>query len=172
MRKTLITAVAAVACGLGIAACNGSNGTKHQANTIESQQQAALSLHYDQVQPVPFFNYSQYRKTLTEVEAIQALGTQTTSFFFNMGVAQPIFECPSLGMPVPNTASLTNPLQATWNDNGTNGNAGVAIGQLDPNGIYAPASSSGTNVVCVNSAGQPYIQYWEGFVDTVSGAAH
>ena len=45
------------------------------------------------------------RATLTEVEAIQALGSQTTSFFFNQGVADPIFSCPSLGMPVPATAS-------------------------------------------------------------------
>ena len=43
---------------------------------------------------------------------------------------------------------------------------------MDPNGIYAPAASSGTYVICVNSSsGQNYLQYWEGDVMAVTSAA-
>jgi len=166
--QRIAVTLAAVALAAGVAACSASGGTNGQQQ--ENQQQSNDTTTYEQVQPIPHFTYSQYRATLTEVEAIQALGSQTTSFFFNQGVADPIFSCPSLGMPVPATAQLSNPQQIE-NDGYPQGGAAVTIGQMDPNGIYAPPDSTGTNVLCLNSAGQPYIQYWEGFVDAVSGAA-
>lgn len=169
--KFLSIPVIVIAMGLGAAACGVGGGVSGKANKIESTAQGNDSLTFDQNQPPPHFPYSIYRKTLTEVQAIQALGSQTTSFFFNLGVQKPIFSCPSLGMPVPNTASLTNPNQAVWNSQGSNGVAGISLGQMDPNGVYTPSSSSGTNVLCLDSKGQPYIQYWEGNVDAVSGAA-
>lgn len=170
VRKTIIGAVFGAACVLGVAACNGSGNSNGQQ--LENQQQYNNESTFEQVQPLPHFPYSQYRATLTEVQAIQALGTQTTSFFFNQGVAKPIFACPSLGMPVASTAQLSNPSQA-YNMPDGNGNYNtVTLGNMDPNGTYSPPDSTGTNVVCLNAAGQPYIQYWEGFVDAVSGAAH
>lgn len=161
-----ITAAAAVSAALvfGLAACNG-NGVSG-----EQKAQNADSQTYDQVQPIPHFPYSVYREVGIDVEAIRALGEQTTSFFFNMGSPDPIFQCPSIGEPFPNTAELSNPDQVV-NDGYPQGGQAVTVGQEDPDGIYAPSSSSGTFVLCVNSAGQKYAQYWEGFVDTVSGTA-
>jgi hypothetical protein len=88
-----------------------------------------------------------------------------------MGDQNPVFSCPSLGMPVANTAELSNPDQAEWNTAGSSGVASAVIGQMDPSGIYTPSSSTGTYVICVNSAGKPYLQYWEGDVMTVTSAA-
>lgn len=167
-KRSIIAAIGAAALAAGIAACTSGGAPAGQA--LENSQQNNDTLTYEQAQPIPHFQYSQYRATLTEVEAIEALGSQTTSFFFNQGVTDPIFSCPSLGMPVASTAQLSNPDQVE-NDGYPQGGAAVTIGQMDPNGIYAPADSTGTNVLCLNSAGQPYIQYWEGFVDAVSGNA-
>ena len=67
MRKAFIGLAAAAV--LGLAACSSGN----QGQALEGAQQANLTLHYEQVQPLPYFQYSQYRQTLTEIEAIQAL---------------------------------------------------------------------------------------------------
>ena len=168
IRKAAVAVMAASVVALGLAACTSGGGNSGQQ--LENQQQGNDTTTYEQNQPIPHFTTSQMRATLTEVEAIQALGSQTTSFFFNQGVADPIFSCPSLGMPVPATAQLSNPDQVE-NDSYPNGGQAVTVGQMDPNGIYSPTDSTGTNVLCLNSSGQPYIQYWEGFVDSVSGAA-
>jgi hypothetical protein len=108
----------------------------------------------------------------TEVEAIQALGEQTTSFFLTMGIADPQFDCPSLGEPVASTTQITNPQQIIKDTNpGHNNSTAATIGNMDPNGIYT-GDSAGTYVLCVNDAGQPYAVYWEGPVASVSGPAH
>lgn len=169
--KRMAAAIAAVlaALALTLAAC-GPNGVS-SGNQQEHKQQQEDTNSLEAAQPVPHFNYSQERQALITAETIAADGTQTTSFFFNLGDRDPIFSCPSIGMGVPDSASLSNPLQAEWNDGGTNGNAGVAIGQMDPDGIYTPASSTGTFVDCVNGQGQEYLVRWEGFVETVTSAA-
>ena len=169
IRRIALAAASAAVLALGLAACD--SGSTNQGQALEDQQQNNDSLTYDQAQPIPHFAYSQERATLTEVEAIEALGSQTTSFFFNQGVTDPIFSCPSLGMPVASTASLSNPDQIVNPSNGNNGNNSVTVGQMDPNGIYNPPDSTGTNVICLNSAGQPYVNYWEGYVESISGAA-
>lgn len=53
---------------------------------------------------------------------------------------------------------------------GTNKGSGV-VDQMDPNGVYAPTSSTGTFVMCVDANGQPHPAYWEGTVETEFGAA-
>ena len=168
MNRTLIIAAAILAGLLAIAGCNGQS----QGQKIENKAQAQDTLSLETNQPVPHYNWSQYRQTIIDSETIAANGTQTTSFFFNLGVRDPIFSCPSIGVPVPNTASLTNPDQVVTQDSQGNGISGAAtIGQMDPYGVYNPTASEGTFVVCVNAAGQKYLQYWEGPVSSMSAAA-
>jgi hypothetical protein len=165
MKKIITSIVAAGALAAALTACTGAPNAQQQED--QQQQQDAKSL--EASQPIPHYNYSQIRQTLIDAETISADGTQTTSFFFQMGDADPVFSCPSLGMPVANTAQLSNPLQPYQGSANTDGSDVVA--QIDPNGIYAPSASSGTYVVCVNGAGQNYLQYWEGDVMTVAAAA-
>ena len=166
-RAGLALASAAVAV-LGLAACNGNTTSSGQSSENNTSNQDLYT--YQQAQPAPHFPYSVIRQELISIEAAQAVGEQTTSFFFNQGSADPIFSCPSIGDPVPNTAELTNPskVQTAWG----NGPSSVTVGNIDPNGIYAPTNSTGTNVMCVNSGGTQYLAYWEGFVYTVNGSAH
>ena len=164
-RKTIAGGIAAAAiAALSLTACTQS-GNAGQAAENQAQQHDTTSLVNDQ--PIPHFNYSQIRQTLIDAETIAADGTQTTSFFFQMGLPDPVFTCPSLGMPVANTAQLSNPQQVV----GTGNSNAVTTGQMDPYGIYAPSASTGTYVICVNSSGAKYLQYWEGDVMTVTSAA-
>src|SRR5262249_11308948 len=111
----------------------------------------------------------QMRQNLVEIETAQAKGVQTTSFFFNQGVVDPFLSCPSIGVPIPNTSSLSNPIQVERH--GGDGGGNVGIGQMDPNGTYGPNGSTGTYVMCIDATGTPYAQYWEGFVSTVFAPA-
>lgn len=165
-RFTAVTAAGVLVAGLSLAACSGapnSNSVEHSAAN------AGIDLLLTN-QPVPIFPTSALRANAIEVEAIQALGSPTTSFFFPEGTvivngkysAPPFKICPSQGEPIHSTDSVTNPEQVTTNN--------AVVQQMDPNGIY-PGVSSGTNVLCVKANGQPEMSYWEGPVETESGAA-
>jgi hypothetical protein len=150
---------------LAVAGCTSSQGdaTRNDQATTESQLQT-----YQQNQPIQRYKWSQYRQTIIDVERAQVTGVATTTFFFNQGVQDPFQVCPSIGEPVPSTAQLTNPDQITW---GANSAGSAVISQAEPNGVYI-GDSSGTYVVCVAGSGKRYVDYWEGFVHTVGGAAH
>lgn len=167
-RVILGTAVAIPALLLCTASSCDNNSQPTGQQSENAQQQADTSS-LEQSQPIPHFNWSQIRQTLIDAETISANSTQTTSFFFQQGAPDPVYSCPSIGMPVANTAQLSNPDQVLPDPNQSYGS--VVTAQEDPNGIYAPAASEGTYVICVNSSGQDYLDYWEGNVLTVTGAA-
>lgn len=164
MNKKIVTAAAAaVIVVLGVSACT--HGQNAQQREQAAQQADTSSLISNQ--PIPHYNWSQIRQTLIDAQDIAANGTATTSFFFNMGSRDPITSCPSLGLPVPNTAQLSNPEQLVP-VTGQWGGGHDVLPQMDPYGIYSPAASEGTYVVCLNGSGKPYVNYWEGPVQTVT----
>jgi hypothetical protein len=173
IKKGFAAVGVALATGVIVAGCSlggGPSGAGSKANNSESQAQGQDSYNMVTNQPVPIFKTSQMRATASDVETIQANGEDTTTFFFNLGIQNPIFSCTSRGMPVPADAQLTNPDQTQWNTEGSSGVASAVTSQMDPTGVYTGATT-GTNVLCLDNKGQEYIQYWEGFVDSVSGAA-
>jgi hypothetical protein len=113
-------------------------------------------------QPTPIYDYSQLRQNLIEIQDAQANSTQTTSFFFLEGVGL-IGSCPSIGFPVASTTQLTNP-ESKYSKKD------FVITQGEPTGVYT-AESTGTYTICVDGDGQPYANYFEGYVQTVTGPA-
>ena len=158
VKKFAIGASALAVAGIVFAGC----GSSSNPNTLEQAQQRQDSKLLINNQPLPVASRSQERQTLIEIEKAQIQGVQTTSFFFNQGVQNPVKVCPSIGAPIPNTASLSNPLQLSKPDS----SGSTAVAQMDPNGVYVPQNSSGTYVLCVGKGGKPYVAYWEGFVQT------
>lgn len=168
----VLLGAAAAAGVLAVAGCSGTSITGGNAAESATSRQDLST--FEQVQPAPHFPYSDIRQTMIDVQASQALGEQTTSFFFNMGSRDPYFSCPSKGDPVPNTSELTNPSQVeTWYGSGaTAPDATAVVGNIDPNGLYAPTASDGTNVMCLSAAGTAYLVYAEGPVTTINAPAH
>lgn len=164
-RKSILALPAAAVLAASLTACTGTSSS--DGNAAESSQQQADTTSLEASQPLPHYNYSQIRQTLIDAETIAANGTQTTSFFFQLGAQDPVYSCPSLGEPVAVNASLSNPQQVI----GTGNYNAVTTGQMDPDGVYASGSSLGTYVICLTSTGAKYLDYWEGDVFTVSGAA-
>ena len=170
MNKRFSITLAAIAAGaIFLAACQ-TGPTVPKGQNLENNQQKTSTESLVNNQPLPHFAYSQMRQNLIEIETAEANGVQTTSFFFNQGQRDPVNHCPSIGVPLPNTASLSNPQQVV-DGSGDRGGGNVTIGQMDPNGIYVPASSTGTFVICIDAQGHPYADYWEGFVKTVFAPA-
>lgn len=160
--------LAAALLGCSCSAPNSNNTEHSQANAGINQILAN--------QPVPIFDSSQQRSDMMEAEAIMALGSATTTFFFPPGTVimagadgknhyslPPFKTCPSEGEPIANTSSLTNPLQVT--------SGGQVVSQMDPDGIYPPTASEGTFVLCDTANGSQRLSYWEGLVETETGTA-
>ena len=169
MKKT-IAAAAAVLAVFTLGACGDPTSPSTKAETNQQEQISAQAV---QNQPVTSDPWHQMRQNLNEIEHAENTGIQTTSFIFNRSSPDPIQSCPSIGVPIPNTASLTNPEQLTakWFGNSSGSWGSGIVGQMDPNGIYTPQASSGTFVICVGADGNPVPVYAEGEVHTVFGPA-
>ena len=163
MKRTFIVLATIPVAALVFAACSSSDNATSQDQNLTSDQASV----YAKSQPIPKFNFSQYRQTLIDVETGQANTVATTTFFYNQGSNVPIKSCPSIGFPLPSTAQLTNPQQVV---NGGNSGGAVTIGQQEMTGVFT-GNSNGTYVICVGDQG-PTFSYWEGFVDTEGGPAH
>lgn len=158
MKKiAIIGAAIALPVILGASSCE-QDSTK--ADRVVTDQQLKA---YQQVQPVPLYDYSQYRQTVLDVLAAQVNGIATTSFFMLEGVTKPFDSCPSIGFPMPSTTQVTSPDQVLSNRD-------AVVAQAEPNGTYT-GNGSATYVVCVAPDGTKYIDYWEGYVKTKGGPA-
>lgn len=155
-------------CTGAATACSGGNSS---GNAAESSQQSADTTTLVTAIPLPDFPTSQIRLDLIQIEADQALGVKSTVFAFQQGNPNPIWSCAAEGLPLPITDQLSNPWQGSNYTDGNGNYNTVPIGQMDPNGIYQ-GDGSGTDVLCLTSAGKPYVHYWEGYVDAVTANAY
>lgn len=165
-KKYIVGGMAAVAATLSLTGCFGGSPNAQQAEQkTETHQQWV----YNQNQPVPFFKWSLERQILKDSEVAAARGDQSTSFFFVMGVQDPVMVCPSLGLGVPDTAQLSNPEQIAP-ISGNWGGGATTLPQADPFGIHTPPNSDGTYVICI-IGGKPVLQRAEENVHTIMAPA-
>jgi hypothetical protein len=176
LKKFAVSAVIAVA-GFGLAGCStGSDpGNTSQANNAASTEASAQgqdSTNLINNQPVPVYKFSQARQILIDAQNIEANGENTTTFgLSNNGLL--VWHCSSIGMPVPASAQLTNPEQQVIQPDGggyQQNQGDNTLPQMDPYGIYT-GQTTGTYTLCAGTGGHPYLQYWEGYTDSVSGPA-
>lgn len=150
----VVIATSASSCG------GGGNVAAQQENDAS----ANIWNHYNSVQPLyqPTGD-SVYRDTLTWTEAQHVLGLNTYTFVLRHGGnGGPIFECPSEGAAVPASAQLSNPQFVESDPNNGSSNPGsVIVGNMDPDGVYPPPTTLGTNVRCILGNGKPFLVYSE-----------
>lgn len=107
---------------------------------------------YTENQPVPRFDWSLERDVFIQLYKMrnEALSTYTivTSSFGNE-----LWECPSIGYPIPADTQLTNP-EFYYSSGGT-------LPQAEPNGLYSSKNTVGTWVLCVLENGEVYPVYTE-----------
>ena len=174
--KPLTALAGAAVLTLTLTASSCDSSTSSNGNAITDGQQANQDTQYAYVQPLPYFPFSQIRQTLIEAEAINALGIASTTFDFVQGIDHPVLVCPSIGVPVPATDELSNPVVPVWNgSSGTNNvsysDAGVGEGQQEPDGVF-PGDTTGTDGLCVNDSGGQYLNYDEAEDISVTAPAY
>lgn len=166
--KLLLPLLAVCAFPLTMASSCGGPGPQ----AVEGQQQSNDTTQLLITLPLPHFDNSEIRMELIQMEAIQAFGLSSTSFFFNQGQREPVQVCASVGLPIPADSSLSNPWQVSNGAGLPNTSSeNVAIGQIDPNGIYFGATTA-TYVLCKTASGGTYMVHAEEFVHAVTAQAY
>jgi hypothetical protein len=159
--KKIAAGVAVAALALGLAACgegNSSNSARKAEQDVVGRQQQ----HYLKAQPVPFFDFSQDRDTLTQIYKLKNEARTTYSVVTSQGTGKVLFECDSRGYPIPADQQLTNPDQVL--DAKVEG--AVVIPQAEPNGTFSSTNTDGTWILCIRANGQVVPIYTEQKVDT------
>jgi hypothetical protein len=157
---------------IGLAACGGTSPQAQEAAQAQSQQSI-----YNNVQPVHTYNWSLPRQLMQDYydASVQQVVT-TYSYVWNDYLGQVTFSCMSEGYPTPGGTQLTNPNQITagkyQNLDGSDNQATGTISQMDPNGLYPPASGAYTIVYCVMPSGKVSPQYFENNVITTTFPMH
>ena len=161
MRSAIIAgmlALLATACGV----VSPNNATQRDQTTVNQQQKI-----YQINQPVPVFDWSQERDTLTQIYVMRNEARQTYTIVSSQGTGKTLFECPSRGTAIPADTQLTNPLRIDMArpDGATSWIPGV-IGQPEPNGLYSSVNTDGTWVLCIRKDGSLAPVYTEQKVTT------
>lgn len=120
---------------------------------VESVKVDEQQSQYRDNQPIPSFDWSLERDILIQLylKRNEAIATYTI-ITYSVGGA-PIYECPSIGYPLPADTQLTNPLKVTT--------SGAVIEQAEPNGLFTSDNAFGTWVLCVLDDGTVYPVYTE-----------
>lgn len=113
---------------------------------------------YATTQPIPQFKWSQDRDNLIQIYKMKNEARVTHSVVRSQGTGSILWDCPSIGFPLPADTQLTNPLQRVYN--------AAVIEQAEPNGLYSSKNTDGTYVICVLEDGSLSPQYTEAKVDT------
>jgi hypothetical protein len=167
--KSAIAIASLALLGLGAAGCSSSSTAGTNVEQAHSNDQLTQ---YTQAQPIPYFKWSLERQILIDAEVASAQGDQSTSFFFNFGIQDPILVCTSLGQAVPDSAQLSNPEQVVGNKQNKVLPSGdwTTLPQMEPFGIHTSPSSVGTYAICIIN-GKPVLQRAEETVHTVMAPA-
>lgn len=152
-RKNVPPIALLVASALILSAGCDTADTK-EASRVRQQQQ-----HYLETQPPPFFERSLERYLMIELYRARNSAVATWTYRLNEYTGKIIWQCPSIGYPIPGGTQLTNPEQNV-------GSQGAVIPQAEPNGMFSPQTSQGTYVMCVNDDGTVSPRYAEPLVET------
>jgi len=142
--RTKIAALGLI--GFAAAACS-SNAVYTDQNTVNKQQEI-----YQQVQPVPLFDFSEQRHTLIQIYQAKNQARQTWAVIQSI-TGEFIYACPSIGFPIPADTQLTNPEQ--------NLGSGAVVPQAEPDGLYTSANTDATYVLCIRANGNVVPIYTE-----------
>jgi len=147
----------------------GQGSCGNTPDSAASAEQAAQDVQMDQFlrnQPVPSFDWSLERHMLIQIYAARQRATNTYSYVQSEFTGKLLWQCPSIGFPLPYATQLTNPSQIIFRHHPTEHDASGVVGQQEPNGLFSPAQADGTWVPCVNEAGKVVPVYEERHVTT------
>lgn len=112
---------------------------------------------YAIAQPLPMYNFSLERDLVIKLYNLRNQKVSTHSVWrSDYGMVEG--DCTSMGYGIPYDTSLTNPYQ---HYSGSSQGEGSAIGQAEPNGVFASTNTAATWVMCVGVGGMLEPHYVE-----------
>ncbi len=122
-------------------------------------------------QPAPIFDWSLERHLLTELYKARNNAVATYSYVRNQYTGKILSSCPSIGFPISAATQLTNPSMTDRHGSQYDG-GNVVLPQPEPNGLFSPAESRGTYVMCLNKDGKVEPRYYEEDVEAFVTPMH
>ena len=122
------------------------------ADSKEAKQVRQQQMHYNEHQPVPFFDWSLQRDLWKKWYEAQNRANVSWYYIFNLGTQDPVEVGISVGSPIPMDTQLTNPLQLSMalisdNEGGNGRYVEGVIEQAEPNGLFTSKNTDGTVVM-------------------------
>lgn len=137
---------------IGVVACDSIPNSERADNARVQDQQA----HYATVQPLPYFDFSMDRDILIQIYKTKNEARQTHSVVTSQGTGAILWDCPSIGFPLPADTQLTNGLQPYGGKYGY-----TSIEQAEPNGLFSSKNTDATYILCVGPTGDVSPVYTE-----------
>lgn len=146
--KGMFFMVALLAIFMTVAAdgCTSTSDSR-TAETVKNQQNI-----YDINQPIHVYQRSQPRDSLLAIYDAKVESRNTWSVVQSL-TGKLIFQCPSVGYPLPGGTQLTNPQY--W------AGTGLALAQPEPDGTYTDPNTDSTYVLCSRKNGKVSPVYTE-----------
>jgi hypothetical protein len=117
------------------------------SDSIQQRQQETLLAESTAQIGMPAIKNFRERKLLKDIiELRDQNGLVTFTYLWNEFNGKKVFLCQSVGYGIPYSTQYTNPEKVS--------NGGHIIPQADPNGLFSPASSEGTWVMCKDPEGK------------------
>jgi len=161
IKKYILPVLLVLVTGTVLSACEYDSANVKEQNNVQDQQKI-----YVDNQPAPFFDWSMERHVMIELYKARNNSVLTYSYVRNLN-GQVIFQCKSIGFPLPSNMQLTNSeALANPSNSGYPSSQATALPQAEPNGLYSSPSTSGTYVMCLNSDGTVSPSYFEANVET------
>lgn len=155
--KKLFTLGLIGAITISISGCNEPKQEKLDQLAVQAQQSQ-----YAKSQPVPVYDWSFERERVIQLYNLRNEKVSThTVWRSDYGLIE--YDCTSMGYGIPYDTSLTNPLQ---HYSGRSTGEGSAVGQAEPNGVFASTNTAATWVMCVGDSGAIEPIYVESKVTT------
>jgi hypothetical protein len=145
MKKIILAIMALTFSALFMTGCQTNSQERIDKATVEQQQ-----AQYAKGQPIPMYNWSLERDLLIKLYNLRNEKVSTHSVWRG-DMSNIEGECTSMGFGMPYDTSLTNPLQ---HYSGRSTGEGSAVGQAEPNGVFASTNTSATWVMCIGDNGQ------------------
>jgi len=150
--KKVLSILILVAMTMFLIGCGKASQEKKDQQAAQSQQSQ-----YAKAQPVPTYDWSLERDLLIKLYDLRNDKVSTHSVWrSDYGMIEG--DCTSIGYGLPYDTSLTNPLQGMYVS--TSGGA-VAVGQAEPNGVFASTNTAATWVMCLGTSGNIEPHYVE-----------
>ena len=104
---------------------------------------------YQDVQPIPFFDYSIPRDVLIQIYQVVTTEARSTYSVITSMTGEVIYAGASVGYAIPADTQLTNPLKP----DGSMSDGTTTVEQAEPNGLFSSKNTDGTWVLFVNADG-------------------